>query len=225
MKLPISSSRARTIAGFAIFAGLGLFLLALMACLKVPVGNPEESRIDPALSGVWRVESMVESSDALWIIEPWDARTWTLTTLSAKEDESADDAAATIPGDALTQIQSRGLERVDNYKAWLATFSGVRFIVLEPKKALRDLAGEKPEFWYVFKVKTPTADRVELFLVEGKQILNADTTSEAERILRKRARDPALYGNGSDSVILSRVPVSEYSRVEELLESLNISTQ
>lgn len=225
MNLPVSSSRARTIAGVAIFAGLGLFLLALMACLKVPVGNPEKSRIDPALSGVWRAENTVESSAALWIIEPWDARTWVLTALSAKEDESADDAAATTPGDVLTRLESRGLESIDKYKAWLATFGGVRFIVLEPKKALRELSGEKPEFWFVFKVKQPTADRLELFLVDGKQILKAETTSEAERILRKRARDPALYGNGSDSLILSRVPVAEYSRVEEVLESLNISTQ
>lgn len=222
MKLPISSSRARTIAGFAIFAGLGLFLLAQMACLKVPVGNPEESRIDPALSGVWRVRQEGESSESLWIIEPWDTRTWILTTLDAEDDDSANEAAATTPADALTQLESTGLESIDAYKVWLATFSGVRFLVLEPKQALRDLAGEKPEFWTVFKVQEPTADRVDLLLVAGERIVEAETTAEAERILRKQARDPALY---ADSFILLRVPEAEYGRVNELLESLNTSTQ
>ena len=83
MKLSISSSRARTIAGLALFAGLAPFLLALMACLKVPVGNPERSRIDPALSGVWRADHGQSGTllGELWIIEPWDARTWIVTTL------------------------------------------------------------------------------------------------------------------------------------------------
>jgi len=222
MKLAINSSRARTVAGLVMFAGLGLFLLALMACLQVPVGNPEKSRVDPALSGVWRVRQEGKSSESLWIIEPWDARTWILTTLDAEDDDSADEAAATTPADVLTQLESRGLESIDAYKAWLATFSGVRFLVLEPKQALRDLAGEKPEFWVVFKVQQPTADRVELLLVAGEQIVNAETTAEAERILRKQARDPALY---ADSYTLLRVPEAEYGRVNALLESLNISTQ
>jgi len=51
MKLSISSSRARTIAGLVMSAGLGPLLLAL--------------------SGVWRVERRGRSSDGLWIIEPW----------------------------------------------------------------------------------------------------------------------------------------------------------
>ena len=62
MKLSISGSRARTLAGIVIFAGLASFLLALMACLKVPVGDPEKSQVDPALSGVWRAEQKGKSN-------------------------------------------------------------------------------------------------------------------------------------------------------------------
>jgi len=225
MKLSISSSRARTIAGLAMLAGLGPFLLALMACLKVPVGDPEKSRIDPALSGVWRVEHNGRSSDSLWIIEPWDARTWIVTTLDARDDESADESAATTPRDVLTLLESSGLESIDAHKAWLATFGGVRFLVLEPKSPIRDLMGEKPEFWPTFKVQPTTAGRVELRLVIGKDIDKAKTTAQAEAILRKYARDPALYDDGSDSYVLLRVPETEYDRVDALLESLNMSTQ
>ena len=225
MRLSISSSRARSIAGLVMLAGLGPFLLALMACLKVPVGDPEKSRIDPALSGVWRVEHNGRSSDSLWIIEPWDARTWIVTTLDARDDESADESAATTPRDVLTLLESSGLEGIDAHKAWLATFGGVRFLVLEPKRPLHDLAGERPEFWLALKVKKTTAERVELLLVIGKNVDEAKTTAKAEAILRKHARNPALYGDGSESYVLLRVPETEYGRVDELLESLNISTQ
>jgi len=229
MKLSISSSRARTIAGLVLLAGLAPFLLALVACLQVPVGNPERSRIDPALSGVWRVEPQGTRNDALWIIEPWDARTWIVTVLDAKDDDSADDstdeAATTTPRDVLTLLESNGPASIDAYKAWLATFGGVRFLVLEPKSPIRDLMGEKPEFWPTFKVQPTTAGRVELRLVIGKDIDKAKTTAQAEAILRKYARDPALYDDGSDSYVLLRVPETEYDRVDALLESLNMSTQ
>jgi len=51
MKLGNSGSRARTIAGLVLSAGLRPLLFAL--------------------SGVWRVERRGRSSDGLWIIEPW----------------------------------------------------------------------------------------------------------------------------------------------------------
>ena len=225
MKLAISGSRARTIAGLVMFAGLAPFLLALMACLKVPVGDPEKSRIDPVLSGVWRVEHNGRSSDSLWIIAPSDARTWIVTMIDAKEDESSDEAAATTPRDVLTLLESNGLKNIDAYKAWLATLGGVRFLVLEPKRPLHDLTGEKPEFWFALKVQRPTAERVGLLLAIGENIDEAKTTAKAEAILRKHARDPALYDDGSESYVLLRVPETEYGRVDELLESLNISTQ
>lgn len=216
----INSSRARTIAGLATFALIAPFLLALMACLEVPVGDPEKSRIDPALSGVWRVEHQDGSDFSLWIIEPWDARTWIVTMLDAEDDDSA----ATKPRDVLTRLESSGLKSIDAYKAWLATFGGVRFLVLEPKRPLHDLTGEKPEVWFALKVQQPTSDRVELHGVAGDLMAEAKTTAAAEAILRKHARDPALYSDGNESFILLRVPETEYGRVGELLESLQIST-
>jgi hypothetical protein len=225
MKLAISGSRARTITGLVIFAGVAVFLLGLMACLKVPVGDPEKSRIDPALNGVWRIEHNGEISDQLWIIEPWDARTWIVTTFDARDDDLTDEAVATTPSDVLTLLESAGLEGIDAYKAWLATFSGVRFLVLEPKRPLHELTGEKPEFWYAFKVQRTTAERVELQLVIGKHVGQAKTTAKAESIIRKHARDPALYDDGSESYVLLRVAETEYGRVDALLESLHIVTE
>jgi hypothetical protein len=230
MKLSINSSRARTIAGPVVFASLAPFLLALMACLKVPVGDPEKSRIDPALSGVWQVDHKTGISDeGLWIIEPWDARTWIVTILAATDDDSADEvtsvdeATATTTTDAISKLANSGLSSSREFKAWLATFSGVRFLVLEPKRVVRASAGMKPEFWFVFKVTQPTSDRLELLLVGGDDITDAKTTAKAEAILRRHARDRSLYGGTNHELqALLRVPETEYGRVEELLETLNI---
>jgi hypothetical protein len=156
-----------------------------------------------------------------------------VTMLDAKDDDSADEAAdeatdeaaATTPRDVLALLESSGLESIDAYKAWLATFGGIRFLVLEPKRPLHELRGEKPELWFAFKVQKTTAERVELLLAIGKNVDEAKTTANAEAILRKHARDPALYGDGSESYVLLRVPETEYGRVDQLLESLNVSTQ
>jgi hypothetical protein len=63
---------------------------------------------------------------------------------------------------------------------------------------------------------------VELQLVGPDPFEKAKTRAEAEAILRKRARDPALYGDGEVPQVLVRVPETEYGRVEELLKTLNM---
>jgi hypothetical protein len=155
-------------------------------------------------------------------VDATDARTWIVTTLDANDDDSVDEAAATTTSDVITQLESNGLESTREFKAWLATFGGVRFLVLEPKRVVRDTAGMKPDMWLVFKVTQPTANRVKLLLVGSDEIVNAKTTAKAEAILRQHARDPALYVDSQEPEILRRVPDAEYGRVEELLRTLNI---
>ncbi len=46
-----------------------------------------------------------------------DARNWILTTRDAKQDDSADEAAATTPSDVLTQLENSGLESIDGTDA------------------------------------------------------------------------------------------------------------
>jgi hypothetical protein len=222
MKSILRGSRARTIAGLVVLAGLAPFLLALMACLEVPVGDPETSRVDPALSGVWRSESKGESG-GLWIIEPWDARTWIVTVLWAGNDDAADEAASTATTEGPAQAGQAELESQGAYKAWLATFNGVRFLVLEPKQVVRETEGMNPDMWMVFKTAQPSADRLELRLVGPDLFDEVETTAEADAILAKHANDPELVSSGeSDAYTLRRVPESEYGGVEEQLEALGI---
>ncbi len=72
-------------------------LLGVMGCftLPVPIGNPEKSRVDPALTGAWIAE--VDNGEA-WVLvfEPFDKRTWLLTWLFLEEvsEEATTDGTA-----------------------------------------------------------------------------------------------------------------------------------
>lgn len=59
-------------------------LLGVMACIElpVPVGDPESSRIDPELNGVWITGS--PELEAIMILDPYDQRTWLVGLLSIK---------------------------------------------------------------------------------------------------------------------------------------------
>ena len=77
--------RYRSFSGalIAIFA-VPVFL-GLTACLPsfpVPVGNPEKSRIDPYISGIW----MWEDEESFYVFEPYDKRTWILSAFEISKD-------------------------------------------------------------------------------------------------------------------------------------------
>ena len=65
----------RTVAGLGVAAILLPMLIGVLACLPVPIGNPEKSRIDPELSGVW----FDVFHESLWLIQPYDRRTHLIT--------------------------------------------------------------------------------------------------------------------------------------------------
>jgi hypothetical protein len=93
----------RSSAGLFVSVLIVPFLLGVTACgrlgLPVPVGNPEKSRIDPSLSGVWMgalgEEATLEA--ALLVLEPYDKRTWYGSWIglekAAEEDDEVSDEA------------------------------------------------------------------------------------------------------------------------------------
>ncbi len=68
----------RSLAGLGIAAILLPVVISLVACLPVlpvPIGDPEKSRVDPEMAGVW-FDVLQEN---LWLIEPHDRRTYLIT--------------------------------------------------------------------------------------------------------------------------------------------------
>jgi hypothetical protein len=91
----------RTLAGMGIAAILLPVLIGVLACLPVPIGNPEKSRIDPEMSGVW----FDVFDETLWLIQPYDRRTYLITLYAfrpvdcdAPRDERPDEGAEESSG-------------------------------------------------------------------------------------------------------------------------------
>jgi hypothetical protein len=96
--------RRRSRSGLLLAVLMLPMLLGVMGCfeLPAPIGNPEKSRIDPAMNGVWLAESG-ELEGLLMIFEPYDKRTWlvrwTILEKHYGEDEEIDlDEAGVIDG-------------------------------------------------------------------------------------------------------------------------------
>jgi hypothetical protein len=90
-RLTQGAQRWRSFAGLAIALVMLPFVLGNDSCwvLKTPVGDPEHSRIDPRITGVWLTAEangrLPEYEGALWLFEPYDARTWLVTLFDFKD--------------------------------------------------------------------------------------------------------------------------------------------
>src|SRR5689334_9692340 len=98
----------RGLMAFILAAGL----LGLASCLPVSLGDPDKSKVDARLNGVWewRDNGKIE----LAIFQPYDERTYFVDVLTGE----AGDAGAIKP-----------LQR-DIYKAWLTSVKGETFITM-----------------------------------------------------------------------------------------------
>lgn len=96
MRNPLHSARGRTITGLSLAVLFVPLMLGITACLDTPIGDPEQGWVDPRVTGVW----MAAEGDgdgfgdtAIWVLEPYDARTWLVTWMSITNNEPE------LPGD------------------------------------------------------------------------------------------------------------------------------
>ena len=167
-------------------------LLGVMACfvLPVPIGNPEKSRIDPAMTGIWLAAD--ESEGWLVALEPYDKRTWLVTWMmlesttdedeedgddgaevdepeTAKEDDAVTSDAEAVVVDAetaesyLERLRDGAyvIDQVSFHKGWLTRIKGVRFMVWQPMVDLNSERGMDPEWWWVQRVESVNSEHMD----------------------------------------------------------------
>jgi hypothetical protein len=81
-------------------------LIGLLACipaLPVPIGDPNKSRIDPALTGVW----FDVYKEHVWVIQPYDRRTYLVTLYDFDPDDCVAPPFAGPDDSDLTQDEDR----------------------------------------------------------------------------------------------------------------------
>lgn len=205
----------RSTSGALLMLAIIPFLAGLLACMPVPIGNPERSRIDPDISGVWAVGGDEESF--LYHFRPYDKRTWLLTGVEFREGPSFEDDKLVIesPDDVLHVLDGHDIgaagitaSKTVAYKAWLTKLGGVQFMTLELVGGFNADGSVTPEYWLVYKVVKVDRDSLELYLVDSEHdafehIVGpddydgddypGDMRRTWERALKKAAHDETLY--------------------------------
>ncbi len=226
------SNRSR--AGLLLTLALLPALFGVLACLPVPVGDPEKSRIDPAISGIWIAHETGLGSADIYVFDPYDKRTWLLTGISmsvvqnselaeAPETDANKAESKATPPDLLhpENEDSISIQNAVFYKSWLTRIKGVTFITWEARSVSEILPGTNPEVWFVFRVRHGDDGLLYLdefdYEIDGLQ--DVKTRKEAEKIIRRHVKEPAFY---KTAATLYRVPESDYKTVSRLLKDFGI---
>ena len=149
--------------------------MSLLACLPVPVGDPEKSRIDPGLSGLW----FMPGEAAIVFIEPFDERTWLILMMEAEFDDEICPEAETEGEDGggydalINRLQEANegcfsLGEIDEiYKAWRTKLGSHWFMTWEPVFGEGEGFEFETDFWFVFRIDDSNKNEVALSMVNA----------------------------------------------------------
>lgn len=233
--------KTRSFSGAALMLVIIPIFAGLLACMPVPVGNPERSRIDPNLSGAW----LLADGDDLIMYQflPWDKRSWLIVGAELvagdafegelPEIETPADYAVALKDLPIGEdgITSRSTEL---YKAWLAKIGGERFMTWEMVGASTKDGRTPPDYYLVFKVEKVSADEYALFMLNGEfdgfddiptrkeyegDDYVADYRRAYERVIKRNLDNEDLI---SDEAVfaLNRLPVSATEDAMELFQEV-----
>jgi hypothetical protein len=226
--------RSRSLSG-ALIAIMALpVFLGLLACIPtfpVPIGDPEKSRIDPEISGMW--VGGVDGELTVWSFIPYDKRTWLMSWhIIEPLDESCEPEQSDPEKEFMTYQEIRDLvddaatsclsvETMMNWKAWLTDLGGRRYVTLHNKSLFMLGEPSEEEWWWVFGIELSKPDLLRLTEISPEDEAFADIEEEKatrrkyERVFRKQSKNPEFYG--SDPIGMHRVQEDDLERFAELL--------
>lgn len=213
----------RSLMGFLLAALLVPLLAGVLACIPVPIGDPETSAIDPATTGIW----IPEGDLGIWLMDRYDERTWLATVVEVDTAQDPECEALEAPvgyAEAIELMENHRdcleVSDVGIFKAWSTELDGRRFLTLEPRGLIStegDSPGSmEPPFWFVFEVEHGDG-RLTLRPVDPDfdGFDGIPTTREAfEEVLTRHGGDEDLY---DDAMALLRVRGEDAAPVGELL--------
>ena len=170
------SPKMRSFSGAALMLVIIPIVAGLLACMPVPVGDPERSRIDPGLNGTWLLQSDDDDFEIYQFL-PWDKRSWLLvgTDIEAGNEFTGELPEIETPGDYAAALEKlpvgeEGItaRSVVLYKVWLAKIGGATFMTWELTGAGNEEGRIPPEYWFVFKLEKVSAAEYKLFMLNGE---------------------------------------------------------
>jgi hypothetical protein len=215
--------------GFLLAAILLPALLGVMACFPAPVGNPERSRIDPMMTGMWLAE------DAIIVLDPWDKRTWVMSyfefSVKGDSEQKNPDESDENPSEEetpLIELLRENQLEIDSFsicKTWLTKIKGELFITWESKSLTDRFPDVAPEQWWVFRVRKKDVDELsfDMFNLRYDGFDDIETRSQAEKYIRRHMNDPEFFSDGDEFIDLHKIPESDYEAASEMMEEFGIS--
>ena len=195
----------RTWLSVALFVPLAAILLATFACLPAPVGDPEKSKVDPALTGIYRAtpSDPADKTSELAFLRPWDGNTYYLQYVTT----------GTRDGKDVRQMQ--------HFKAWLTTFAGKTFLTAEPLDDLQYAIpeeGHKP-VWVVLRLdKVEGGLEVRLVTPDSEFIKGLTTREQLEKAIADHVTEQALYGN---TIVFKKLGKNDQAVIDEALSKFD----
>ena len=169
-----------------------VIILGLTACVEHPIGDPEESKVNPEFVGTW------SSEDSLLFFRPYDARTYLISAFTYSE----------------TDGEFKARTRID-YKAWLTPVGDETFITMQPLTIAHFVGlGKKPPY-FVAQIHL-VDDKLQLRLVNAKNaaVKEATNSRELEAAIKEHMSSDSLYVG--DLTVLKKV--DDTSRIKAVLE-------
>lgn len=206
----------RSLSGIVLMLGIIPIFAGLLACMPVPIGDPERSRIDPDLNGVWAVETS-DDAGPVYFLRPYDKRTWLILGTEVRGESLQTDTAQQV-------IDLLGGDDVETdsvvvQKAWLKKLGGATFMTWESVGSYDEDGLVLPEYWMVWKLEKNGPDEFSLRLVNGEHDVFADLDEldddrgnltrvrrQWERALRKAVDNPELFADDDEVWVFHRVP-------------------
>lgn len=164
----------RSLSGLLIAIVSVPLFISLLACLPVPIGDPEKSRIDADLSGIW----LVGDDTSVALIEPYDKRTWIVTLFeTAIDEEVCPEEDTEEQGENDYEILVGRIQESDGkcfelegpeevYKAWRVKLGGHQFMTWEPKGGFDKDHGFGWDVWLVFRIDKVNKDVFTLSMID-----------------------------------------------------------
>ncbi|MEJ2255485.1 MAG: hypothetical protein P8X98_00515 [Woeseiaceae bacterium] len=233
----------RSITGAVLMLALIPIFAGLLACIPVPIGDPERSSIDPDINGVWTA-SLDGEGAALYLFRPYDERTWLLigTMLEEGADyvgefpdiETHEDAIRAL---ADQPIGGAGITAATAivYKVWRTRLGGSWFMTWEPVGGINDDGSFTTDFWLVFRLEKSGDKEFRLRMVnaehetfddivdpdeyEGDDYVK-DMRRTWERALQRAIDDPELYADDEGVWVFRRVPPDLTGEAAELFQEV-----
>ena len=199
--------KLRTLSGATLMLVIIPIIVGLLACMPVPIGDPERSKADPDMTGIWAALTIDDSETGagFYLIEPYDKRTMLISAIGLAAAESTDlekyDFASYAGYEKLAANEEVDADNVHAdgvslNKSWVTKLAGERFFTWEPM-GVAEALGKDPEYWMVWHIVEHDEENIVLRLVDGDAapFKNVEKTRRAyERVLKKHVDDPAIYG-------------------------------